>query len=178
MPTHEQGRAQRVSSVLASYGRYHRDPRNRLTHYFGVPAIIYAVLIPAALYSVPIDGASLGLDRIIVIVAVVGYLIADVRLGLALAVVLGALAAAAEATTTLGSAAALSVAAATFVLGWALQLLGHHLEGNRPAFLTNLAQLVIAPLYLCAELAFALGLRSRLRAHVEQQLGAAPSVHH
>jgi uncharacterized membrane protein YGL010W len=160
----------RLSNLLASYGRYHRDPRNRLTHYFGVPAIIYAVLIPAALYGVPIDGASFGLDRIIVAVAVLGYVAVDVRLGMALAVTLAVLAAIAEATTTLGSSVALGVAAVTFVAGWALQLLGHHLEGNRPAFLTNLAQLVVAPLYLSAEIGFALGLRRTLRTDVEQQL--------
>ena len=167
----------RLSTVLASYGRYHRDPRNRLTHYFGVPAIIYAVLIPAALYSVSIEGASVGLDRLIVAVAVVGYLIVDVRLGLALTVALAVLAAAAEATTALGSSAALGTAVAAFVGGWALQLLGHHLESNRPAFLANLAQLVVAPLYLTAEIGFALGLRGSLRTDVEQQLGTAPSAH-
>jgi uncharacterized membrane protein YGL010W len=164
----------RLSSLLASYGRYHRDPRNRLTHYFGVPAIIYAVLIPAAPHSVSINGLSFGLDRIIVAAAVAGYLALDLRLGLALTVALAALAAAAEATAPLGFPRALGVAAAAFVGGWALQLLGHHLESNRPAFLTNLAQLVIAPLYLTAEIGFALGLRSRLRSEVEQQLGAAP----
>ena len=165
----------RLSSLLASYGRYHRDPRNRLTHYFGVPAIIFAVLIPAALYSVPLHGFSVHLDRIIVAAAVVGYVALDVRLGLALAVVLGALAAAAEATAMLGSSHALAVAAATFVAGWGLQLLGHHVEGNRPAFLTNLVQLVVAPLYLGAEVGFALGLRSSLRRQVEEQLGPAPT---
>ncbi len=166
-----------LSTLLASYGRYHRDPRNRLTHYFGVPVIIFAILVPSALYSVPIGGASISLDRLIVAAAIIGYLIADLRLGLTLAVALVALAAAAEVTATLGSAVSLSVAAAAFVGGWALQLLGHHLEGNRPAFLTNLAQLFIAPLYLCAEVGFALGLRSSLRADVERQLGAAVATH-
>jgi uncharacterized membrane protein YGL010W len=164
----------RLSTLLASYGRYHRDPRNRLTHYFGVPAIIYAVLIPAAFYSVSLNGASFGLDRLIVAVAVAGYLIADVRLGLALAVALAALAAAAEATTTIGSSVALGVAGASFVGGWALQLLGHRLESNRPAFLSNLAQLVVAPLYLAAEIGFAVGWRGSLKTDVERQLAAAP----
>jgi len=168
----------RLSGVLASYGRYHRDPRNRLTHYFGVPAIIYAVLIPAALYSLSIHAISLSLDRIIVGAAAIAYLAVDLPLGLALAIVLAALAAAAEATAGLGSPLALAVACATFVLGWALQLLGHHLEGNRPAFLTNLAQLVVAPLYLVAELGFALGLRPTMRTDVEQRLEQAPSRRH
>jgi uncharacterized membrane protein YGL010W len=167
----------RLSSLLASYGRYHRDPRNRLTHYFGVPAIIYAVLIPAALYNVSLNGASFGLDRLILVAALVGYVALDVLLGLALGVALVALAAAAEATTLLGPSVALGVAGATFIAGWALQLLGHHLENNRPAFLTNLVQLLVAPLYLSAEIGFAWGLRSRLRADVERQLGASASPH-
>ncbi len=32
--------------------------------------------------------------------------------------------------------------------GWALQLLGHRIEGNRPAFLRDLNQLVIGPLFM------------------------------
>jgi len=38
--------------------------------------------------------------------------------------------------------------------------------------LTNLAQLLVAPLYLIAELAFALGLRRNLRSAIERRLGA------
>src|SRR5579871_3937034 len=38
-----------LAKLLADYGSYHRDARNRLTHYFGVPAIAYSVLVPAAL---------------------------------------------------------------------------------------------------------------------------------
>src|SRR5579883_277846 len=45
-------------------------------------------------------------------------------------------------------------------------------EGNRPVLLTNLAQLLVAPLYLIAELAFALGLRRNLRSAIERRLGA------
>jgi uncharacterized membrane protein YGL010W len=65
---------------------------------------------------------------------------------------------------------ALAVAGSVFVLGWTLQLLGHRLEGNRPALLTNLAQILVAPLFLTAELGFSLGLRRRLHGDIERQL--------
>jgi uncharacterized membrane protein YGL010W len=162
--------ANRLTAILASYGRFHRDPRNRLTHYFGVPAIIYSVLIPLALLGHPFPGAAPGLDRILVAVAAVGYLWLDIGLGSALTAILVLLAAAAEATASAGSALALTAAGVVFVLGWALQLLGHRLEGNRPALLTNLAQILVAPLYLTAELGFALGLRRGLRAGIDRQL--------
>lgn len=166
--------ADRLTRVLASYGRFHRDPRNRRTHYFGVPAIVYAVLVPLALAVPTVFGIPIRLDRLVVAAAALGYLCFDVRLGLALGAVLALLAAAAEATGTLGSSATLGVAATIFVLGWALQLLGHRLEGNRPALLTNLAQTLSAPVFLIAELGFALGCRKELQRAMERQLGHTP----
>lgn len=156
--------------MLASYARFHRDPRNRRTHYFGVPAIIYALLIPASLHVISVLGVPLRIDRVVVALAALGYISLDVGLGSALTLALALLAAAAEATRALGSAPALAVAAVVFVLGWALQLLGHRLEGNRPALLTNLTQIFVAPLFLTAELGFSLGLRRNLRGEIERQL--------
>jgi uncharacterized membrane protein YGL010W len=164
----------RLTRILASYGRFHRDPRNRRTHYFGVPAIIYAVLVALALAVPTPFGMPLPLDRLVVAAAAVGYLWLDIRLGLALSAVLVLLAGAAEATVTLGSSAALGMSAAAFVLGWTLQLLGHRLEGNRPAMLANLAQTLSAPIFLVAELGFALGCRRQLQLEVERRLGHAP----
>jgi uncharacterized membrane protein YGL010W len=162
--------ANRLTAILVSYGRFHRDPRNRLTHYFGVPAIVYSLLIPLALCVSTLFGTPLRLDSIVVAVAAAGYVWLDIGIGLALTAVLVLLAAAAEATAAMGSSLALIIAAVVFVLGWALQLLGHRLEGNRPALLTNLAQILVAPLYLTAELGFALGLRRSLRTDIERQL--------
>lgn len=160
----------RLTEMLASYGRYHRDSRNRLTHYFGVPAIVYALLIPATLCVPILVGVRVPLDRIVVLVAALGYLSLDVRLGAALASALASLGAAAEATSAAGTGRALIVAGIVFVLGWALQFLGHRLEGNRPAFLANLGQVLVAPLFLTAELGFTLGLRSRLKAAIDERL--------
>ena len=162
--------ARRLTGILASYGRFHRDPRNRRTHYLGVPAIIYAVLIALALHTVPVAGLAVRLDRVVVVIAALGYIALDLALGLSLTLALVLLAAAAEATAALGPSRALIVAGTVFVLGWILQLLGHRLEGNRPALLTNLAQILVAPLYLTAELGFSLGLRRRLRGDVERLL--------
>ena len=159
----------KLPDLLADYGGYHRDPRNRLTHYLGVPAITYAVLIPSALGALTIFGITFSLDRIIVAGFLLFYLILDLRLGIALTVVLTLLAWMAELTTQLGVSACLEIACVVFVLGWALQFFGHHLEGNRPALLTNLFQIVVAPIYLASELAFAMGLRAGLRAQVERQ---------
>ncbi len=59
-----------------------------------------------------------------------------------------------------------------FIGGWLLQLLRHRFEGNRPALMDNARQIFIAPIYLAAELGFALGLRRSLQTEVQQRLGA------
>ncbi|MGH8150854.1 MAG: DUF962 domain-containing protein [Steroidobacteraceae bacterium] len=165
----------RLVGLLADYGSYHRNPRNRLTHYVGVPAIAYAVLIPASLPLWMIFGLAIGLDQVIVAMLTLFYLILDLRLGLALAVLLALLAWAAQVSTRIGTAGCLILAGSVFVLGWAMQLLGHRLEGNRPALLGNLFQIVVAPIYLAAELSFAVGLRRALQTEIGKRLGPAPA---
>jgi uncharacterized membrane protein YGL010W len=74
--------------------------------------------------------------------------------------------------------AALGIAAALFAGGWALQLMGHRHEGNRPAFLHNLSHLLYAPALLAAELLFAVGLKQGLREEIEGRIAthAAPGA--
>ncbi len=158
-----------LSKLLASDGHFHCDRRNRLTHYFGVPLIVYALLVAAGLPAIELAGVRLPLERTLLGLLVLWYLLLDLRLGVALALVLGVLAWAAEATLAAVPGRALSIAAAAFIIGWALQLLGHRLEGNRPALVSNLGQIFVAPIYLAAELTFALGLRARLAAEVRER---------
>jgi uncharacterized membrane protein YGL010W len=167
-----------LAVLLADYGVYHRDPRNRRTHYIGVPAIAYAVLVPAALVKFSLFGFPVALDRVIVAAFVLCYLVLDLRLGIMLTVMLSLLAWAAEATGRLGMSGSLVVAGVVFVLGWVLQFFGHYLEGNRPALLTNLFQIVVAPIYLTAELSFSMGLRTGLRIDVEKRLASRIAQHH
>ena len=160
-----------LPELLASYGRYHRDRRNRLTHFVGVPIIIYALLTGAALVVVPLPVVGVTtLDRVVVVLAALAYLGIDVAFGLGLAIALAILAGAAEATATLGSTNAAVLAGVVFVLGWVIQFWGHFLEGNRPALFTNLAQIFVAPLFLAAELTFALGGRKALEASVRERV--------
>jgi uncharacterized membrane protein YGL010W len=160
-----------LPALLADYGAYHRDSRNRLTHYFGVPAIAYAILILPALHFVTLFGLAVEVDRLIVVPFVLFYLVLDLRLGLILAVLFALLCLAAEVTAQLGTTVSRIVAGAVFVLGWALQFFGHYLEGNRPALLTNLFQILVAPIFLTAELSFGLGLRPGLQAQIERRPG-------
>jgi uncharacterized membrane protein YGL010W len=51
-----------------------------------------------------------------------------------------------------------------FIGGWALQFLGHHYEGKRPALMENIFQGFIGPMFLVAETLVASGYRADLAA--------------
>jgi uncharacterized membrane protein YGL010W len=58
-----------------------------------------------------------------------------------------------------------------FVVGWVIQFIGHAFEGRKPAFVDDLVGLLIGPLFLVAEVAFALGLRPEVLLAVEAKAG-------
>ena len=50
---------------MAMYTTYHRDHRNRLTHFFGIPAIIVSLLVALALARIGLGGVSLSMGLIV-----------------------------------------------------------------------------------------------------------------
>ena len=59
------------------------------------------------------------------------------------------------------------VFAICFGVGWVWQLIGHQVfEKRRPAFVDNIIQLLIGPLFFAAEILFALGMKEALRKEV------------
>ncbi len=157
---------------LTQYAAYHRDRRNIATHFVGIPMIVFAIVLALATVAFPVGSMSVTLAAAASLALSIYYFRLDPALGLAMAVVLFAMcAAASEVTHRAGTGAALWGAAALFVAGWALQLLGHRFEGMKPAFLDDAKQLLIGPLFVCAELFFAMGAKARLRRHIEERVG-------
>jgi uncharacterized membrane protein YGL010W len=58
-----------------------------------------------------------------------------------------------------------------FVGGWFVQFVGHFFEGRKPAFVDDLVGLIVGPLFVVAEVGFALGLRKELHAEIERRSG-------
>jgi uncharacterized membrane protein YGL010W len=74
-----------------------------------------------------------------------------------------------ERIAALGAAQGWTWFAVLFVGGWILQLVGHVYEGRRPALTDNLFQIFVAPIFLCAEIFFALGYKPALHSAVEER---------
>ena len=156
-----------LDQQMAVYAAYHRNRWNRLTHFIGVPAIIFAILIPMC--WVPLgDGLTLAHAFLGAVLAY--YFLLDAPLAIATALVSYALFYAARLAAETGIASGWIWAGAFFVGGWAFQLAGHAFEGRKPALADNLFQIFVAPIFLVAELFFALGLKRDVQAKVEARL--------
>jgi uncharacterized membrane protein YGL010W len=151
-----------LAATLGKYAAYHRDRRNVATHLVGIPLIVLALVVLLSRPAVPVGAAQLTPALALSVAASLYYLRLDWRFGLVMAVLLGLCCRAGLSIAGLPSAAWLCWGLGLFVTGWALQFVGHAFEGRKPAFLDDFKSLAIGPLFVVAEVAFALGLRKDL----------------
>ena len=156
-----------LAQQMAMYNAYHRNPKNKATHFIGVPLIILALLIPLAWPRMQFGGMTITAAMIFVAVVCAYYVVLDVPLGLLTALALLPLLWGAHQLAGLGTTTGWIVFALAFAVGWIFQLVGHAIEGRRPAFVDNFFQVFVAPLFLVSEAVFALGAREALKREVE-----------
>lgn len=165
---------ERLVRRLAAYSTCHRNARNRALHYIGIPIIVFSLLLAGSLVPGPPQAPGITGAVVAAVVLVLYYVTLDRNLAAATAVSLALMILLASSITTrLAPAPVLGIAAVLFVAGWVLQLVGHFIEGRRPALVDDFALTFVAPIYLAAESAFALGLRPRLRLEIERRLALA-----
>jgi uncharacterized membrane protein YGL010W len=156
-----------LEEQMAVYAAYHRDARNRATHFVGVPVIILSLFIPLAWLRFEVGGVALSAAMLIGAALILYYLVLDVPLGLVMLAVFVVLGWIGDRIAALGAMQGWAWFAVLFVGGWILQLVGHVYEGRRPALADNLFQIFVAPIFLAAEVFFALGYKRELRERVE-----------
>jgi uncharacterized membrane protein YGL010W len=156
-----------LDEQMAVYAAYHRNRWNRLTHFIGVPAIIFAILIPMNWVSL---GEGVTLAHVFLGAVLAYYFLLDVPLAVATTVAVGALFLAAKVAGGASIASGWMWFGAFFVGGWIFQLVGHVFEGRKPALADNLFQIFVAPIFLVAEAFFALGLKRDVRRKIEERL--------
>ena len=158
-----------LAKTLSDYGEYHRDHRNVLTHAAGVPLIVLAlmVLLSRPALDIPSLGIAITPALLFTALSAIWYLRLDIKMGLLMTVLLAIFYAFGRLIAEISVLAWLGGGIALFVVGWALQFLGHHYEGRKPAFLDDLKSLLVGPLFMTAEALFALGLANGLRRDVD-----------
>ena len=153
---------------MAMYTSYHRDARNRATHFIGIPAIIVSLMVVLALARFTLGGFDASWAIVVTIAVFLLWVSLDVAIGAAMAVfLLPSLVFGEWLASSYSAASAWWAFAILFVGGWAFRLWGHVYEGRRPALVSNLFQALIGPMFLMAEIFFALGWKQGLHARVE-----------
>ncbi len=157
-----------TEQLLIQYAAYHRDRRNIVTHFVGVPVIVFSVVLALAQVSL----GAVHLAWVGIAIASAWYIYLDRTLGvwmLAFLVLCGAIASIISAKTGVGLA--LIVALVLFVGGWIVQFIGHKYEGMKPAFVDDLIGLLVGPLFVTAEVLFILGMKRELQQAIEAHVG-------
>jgi uncharacterized membrane protein YGL010W len=161
MPTLEQ--------QMSFYAAYHQNPRNKATHFVGVPMIIFGLFVALGWARVEVGGATLTAAMLLAAIVLVWYFLLDGPLALAMLAVNALLLYLADKV----SAQPMATGTVWFVVffggGWVIQLLGHAWEGRKPALVDNFFQIFVAPIFLAAEVFFALGYKPALHAAVQKR---------
>ncbi|KPH65014.1 DUF962 domain-containing protein [Pseudoalteromonas sp. NEC-BIFX-2020_002] len=160
-----------LQQQLGNYGLYHRSRRNVITHFFGIPLIIFAVLCLLARIQLPFAEYVISGADIFVLASVIYYLTLSMSLGLIMAAILILMTIAAVPVASLSLNSWLIMSIGTFVFGWVLQFIGHYYEGKKPAFVDDLIGLIIGPLFVLVEALFLLGLYQELEQQISDIAG-------
>ena len=156
---------------LAQYGAYHRDPRTITTHFIGVPMITLAVVMLLSYPLFTLGTMPVSLALLLSIAACVFYFRLDTRYGIAMAVELAVFLVIGQWAVAMSMAMWLGAGIGIFVVGWVIQFIGHYYEGKKPAFVDDLVGLLIGPLFVLAEIGFAMKLRLEVQAAINARVG-------
>lgn len=161
-----------LTDQLSNYAAYHRSSRNIATHLVGVPMIVLALVVLLSRPVWMVGGFSLSPALAAAAATLLYYLLLDVAFGVIMAALFGMALVFGAWTAGLSTVMWLAIGVGGFVVGWIIQFVGHHFEGRKPAFLDDLAGLVIGPLFVLAEVLFKLGGFRGLQQQIEQRAGA------
>ncbi|MEO6361658.1 MAG: Mpo1-like protein [Caldimonas sp.] len=161
-----------ATELLAQYARYHRDRRNIVSHFVGVPMIVFGVGVLLARPAVAAAGFAITPAWVALALMAAWYLSrGNVALGLAVSTVVGVLVWLAHRVPGGSLSVWLAWGAGFFAVGWLIQFVGHWYEGRKPAFVDDLVGLLVGPMFVVAEAMFLLGWNKPLASEIERRAG-------
>jgi len=161
-----------ATELMVKYAAYHRDRRNIVTHFVGIPMIVAAVGGLLARPSIDVAGWPLTPAAILWGLSTLWYLTrGNFALGLATSLVNLVLILAALPLGQLDTAAWLGWSLGLFFVGWVIQFIGHYYEGKKPAFVDDIRGLLVGPMFVVGEALFAAGWGKALLAEITRRVG-------
>lgn len=162
----------KLNKLMQSYYHYHTKKWTLWTHVIGIPLVTLSMFIFFGWIKVSVPTLfSLNVAWIGVIVFAIYYLCLDLLIGICATALLTVLCAIATIVTAHGpDAFSIKLFIILFILGWVFQLIGHAIEGRKPALLDNFFESVfIAPFFITAELLFMFGIKKDIEQAMKDQ---------
>jgi uncharacterized membrane protein YGL010W len=145
----------KLNQLARAYGQFHQSKTNKILHMIGVPMVIASLLMMTDWFTISfLTHGSVQLSWLLIAAITIYYFQIDKKVALSMLgifVVLNLfmiLIALPMLTKT-----KIITAIALFVIGWILNFIGHGIEGKKPAFLHNVMQTLIAPIFITQEIA-------------------------
>lgn len=154
----------KLEQLLSQYAAYHLDRKNVVSHFIGIPLIVFSIFCLTAKAQFMIAGYSISLALILMVLTVIYYLSLDLIFGVLMALIFAVLYQPALSIAELSTVQWLAASIGFFVVGWIIQFIGHFYEKKKPAFMDDLIGLAVGPLFVLAEFVFLLGFRKNLEA--------------
>lgn len=147
------------------YATHHQNPKTRCTHWVGVPLIVISLMILSGFVKIIIPGVyQTTLATLLTLAVLIYYFRLHWQLALAITPIMLLMLWIASLFSYYGpNKLGVWAFAVTFIVGWGVQLYGHYSAKESPAFMEHSSQMLIAPLYLIAELFFMAGLMTELK---------------
>jgi uncharacterized membrane protein YGL010W len=158
-----------LAEQMSVYAAYHNDATNKAIHFLFVPLIIWSAMgLLVQIGSCPLGALEITVAHVVAVILLAYYLSLDFPLGVAMVFLFTLmLVTVLQLQVALGGQAWM-LFTAVFVGSWIAQLVGHAaFEHRKPALADNVLQVFVAPIFVVAEWAFALGLRKKLQHEVE-----------
>ena len=155
-----------LERLLSQYAAYHLNSNNIVTHFIGIPLIVFSILCLTARAGVDISGITITLAMVLIILTGIYYLSLDKLFGALMLILLVLAYPLALKIAALSLWNWLGASVGIFVVGWVFQFVGHYFEKKKPAFVDDLVGLAIGPLFVLAEFIFLLGFRKDLHQRI------------
>ena len=161
-----------ATELLAQYAEYHRDRRNIVSHFVGVPMIVFGVGVLLARPVLATGNVSITPAWFVFALAAAWYLTrGNAVLGVAVSAAVGVLVWLGQQVSGGSVPVWLAWGAGFFAVGWLIQFIGHWYEGRKPAFVDDIVGLLVGPMFVVAEAMFLLGWNKPLHSEIERRAG-------
>ncbi|MSP53954.1 MAG: DUF962 domain-containing protein [Gammaproteobacteria bacterium] len=160
----------RLVNLMRDYRHYHVKAWTVYSHFIGIPVVTFSVLIFFSWFQFSLTNIiGINLAWLGIIILAIFYISLDRAIGIVTTIGMILLGWLVNVLSPDGlTLKSFILFLVTFILGWVFQLVGHVIEGRKPALLDNfVASVFIAPLFIVAEVFFRLGSKKDLQAAIK-----------